>query len=75
MPADHPHHSTASATGSPRMLVRANVPCVVNVGSSCRYIGVWLADNLVAFREKMADHPPRTPAAAATPRTPATAAT
>ena len=74
-PADQIHYSTASAIGSRPMRVRVNVPCVVSVCSSCRCCGGCLADNLLAFREKMAGHPPRTPAGAATPRTPATAAT
>jgi hypothetical protein len=43
------------------------------------FLVIWreeMTDDFVAFREKMAEHPPRTPAAAAgTPRTPATAAT
>ena len=32
-------------------------------------------DSLAAFREKMAEHPPRTPAVTDTPFTPGTAAT
>jgi anaphase-promoting complex subunit 11 len=34
LPADTPYYSTASATGSPQMLVKANVPCVASVCSS-----------------------------------------
>jgi hypothetical protein len=37
MTADIPHYSTASVIGSRQMRVRANVPCVASVCSSCWY--------------------------------------
>lgn len=50
--------STASATGSPQMPVRANAPCAASVCLRLLPSNVPVTDFVAAFREKMAEHPP-----------------